>query len=126
VLVRRQSHSTPAVVACHDGTPLRCWVAAGVSLERGLGLLWPGNLIGLVRLVWNWVRRPRMDVLAMPGHNKGILGFNVIWLYDQASILLHHVLMQCCATWGGRRCAGGCVVACDGPASAWPRAGGHV
>lgn len=47
----------------------------------------PAALWGLVKLGWGWVWRPKLDVLNMPGDNKGVIGFNLIWLYDRLEIL---------------------------------------
>jgi NADPH:quinone reductase-like Zn-dependent oxidoreductase len=47
----------------------------------------PASLLGLLKLVWSWLQRPRLDVLSMPGDNKGIIGFNLIWLYDKLDVL---------------------------------------
>ena len=34
------------------------------------------------RLAWRWLRRPRLDPLAMIASNRGLLAFNLIWLWD--------------------------------------------
>ena len=34
------------------------------------------------RLAWRWLRRPRLDPLAMINSNSGLLAFNLIWLLD--------------------------------------------
>lgn len=47
----------------------------------------PASLWGLLQLGWAWLRRPRLDVLKMPGDNKGVVGFNLIWLYDRLELL---------------------------------------
>jgi NADPH:quinone reductase-like Zn-dependent oxidoreductase len=59
----------------------------GISLERNWGLLAPWNLLAAVKLLVAWLNRPKLDVLAMPGHNKGVIGFNLIWLYDQMDLI---------------------------------------
>lgn len=59
----------------------------GASLQVGLGLLNPVNLLAAARLVWGWVNRPKLDVLAMPGDNKSVCGFNLIWLYNQQRLM---------------------------------------
>jgi alcohol dehydrogenase len=33
-------------------------------------------------LVWRWLRRPRLDPLAMISANRGLLAFNLIWLWE--------------------------------------------
>lgn len=47
----------------------------------------PRSLWGLLKLGWSWLRRPRLDVLNMPGDNKGVIGFNLIYLYTRLDIL---------------------------------------
>eukprot|EP00775_Hariotina_reticulata_P012082 gene12082-12222_t len=47
----------------------------------------PASLLGVLKLVWSWLQRPRLDVLSMPGDNKGVVGFNLIWLYDKLDVL---------------------------------------
>ena len=42
----------------------------------------PGARRGLVRLAWHWLRRPRLDPLAMISQNRGLLAFNLIWLWE--------------------------------------------
>ena len=34
------------------------------------------------RLAWQWLRRPRLDPLAMISANRGLLAFNLIWLWE--------------------------------------------
>jgi alcohol dehydrogenase len=59
----------------------------GASLQPGLGLLNPSNLLAAAKLVWGWINRPKLDVLAMPGDNKSVAGFNLIWLYNQQRLM---------------------------------------
>jgi NADPH:quinone reductase-like Zn-dependent oxidoreductase len=47
----------------------------------------PASLLGLLKLGWGWLWRPRLDVLNLPGDNKGVLGFNLIFLYDRLDVL---------------------------------------
>jgi NADPH:quinone reductase-like Zn-dependent oxidoreductase len=58
-----------------------------VSLNLLSLLAAPRSLWGMLKLGWGWLRRPRLDVLNMPGDNKGVIGFNLIWLYDRLEIL---------------------------------------
>jgi alcohol dehydrogenase len=39
------------------------------------------------RLAWHYLRRPRLDPLAMISQNRGLLAFNLIWLWQEASRL---------------------------------------
>ena len=36
-----------------------------------------------LRLLWKYLRRPRIDPQAMIAENRGVLAFNLIWLYGQ-------------------------------------------
>lgn len=58
-----------------------------VSLNLLSLLTAPKSLWGMLKLGWGWLRRPKLDVLNMPGDNKGVTGFNLIWLYDRLEIL---------------------------------------
>ena len=44
-----------------------------------------------LQLLWKYLRRPKIDPQAMIENNKGILGFNLIYLYDRAP-LMHQLL----------------------------------
>uniref|UniRef100_A0A7R9SZ03 Enoyl reductase (ER) domain-containing protein n=1 Tax=Ostreococcus sp. 'lucimarinus' TaxID=242159 RepID=A0A7R9SZ03_9CHLO len=41
------------------------------------------GLLGWIKLAWKFVRRQKVDPLMLPGENKGILGFNLIWQFDR-------------------------------------------
>jgi NADPH:quinone reductase-like Zn-dependent oxidoreductase len=41
-----------------------------------------GNRRDWLRLAWQWLRRPRLDPLAMISSNRAFFGFNLIWLWD--------------------------------------------
>lgn len=40
-----------------------------------------------LRLAWTWLRRPRLDPLAMISQNRALLAFNLIWLWDEVARL---------------------------------------
>ena len=46
-----------------------------------------GKRPNFLRLAWQYLRRPRLDPLAMIPLNRGLLAFNLIWLWEQASRL---------------------------------------
>ncbi|WIA08383.1 hypothetical protein OEZ85_007822 [Tetradesmus obliquus] len=60
---------------------------ARLSLNPAVLLAAPASLLALAKLIWGWLQRPRLDVIAMPGDNKGVVGFNLIWLYDRLDLL---------------------------------------
>ncbi len=41
-----------------------------------------GTRRGWPRLAWQWLRRPRLDPLEMISLNRGLLAFNLIWLWE--------------------------------------------
>lgn len=46
-----------------------------------------GKRPNFLRLAWQYLRRPRLDPLAMIPLNRGLLAFNLIWLWEQTSRL---------------------------------------
>ena len=46
-----------------------------------------GDRPNWARLAWQYLTRPRVDPLALPGQNRGIVGFNLIWMFDRAGEL---------------------------------------
>jgi alcohol dehydrogenase len=42
-----------------------------------------GDRPELLRLAWRWLRRPRVDPLAMISENRALMGFNLIWLWRE-------------------------------------------
>jgi len=49
-------------------------------MPRGAGPNW-------LRLAWQYLRRPRLDPLKLVDKNRSIMGFNLIWLFEQADRL---------------------------------------
>ncbi len=47
----------------------------------------PGNRPNYLRLLWLYLNRPKIDPQTLPADNKGILGFNLIWLYERVHIM---------------------------------------
>ncbi|NEM99079.1 synaptic vesicle VAT-1 family membrane protein [Pontibacter burrus] len=43
------------------------------------------------RLIWRFLRRPKIDPLRLPTENKSLMGFNLIYLYEQTD-LMHRLL----------------------------------
>ncbi|WP_018478815.1 alcohol dehydrogenase catalytic domain-containing protein [Pontibacter roseus] len=43
------------------------------------------------RLIWRWLRRPKIDPLRLPTENKSLMGFNLIYLYEQTD-MMHRLL----------------------------------
>lgn len=45
------------------------------------------------KLIWKYLRRPKIDPLRLPSQNKSLMGFNLIWLYEKAD-LMHEMLVE--------------------------------
>lgn len=45
------------------------------------------------RLIWKYLRRPKIDPLRLPSQNKSLMGFNLIYLYEQTD-LMHALLAE--------------------------------
>lgn len=50
-----------------------------------------GNRPNLFRLLYYFLTRPKIDPQQLPETNKGVMGFNLIWLYERAE-LMHQLL----------------------------------
>lgn len=55
-----------------------------------------GNRPNYLRLLWLYLTRPKIDPQQLPQDNKGILGFNLIWLYERVHIM-HGILQEVAA-----------------------------
>ena len=52
-----------------------------------------GDRPNYLKLIWKYLRRPKIDVQSLAELNKGVLGFNLIYLYEKAS-LMHELLNE--------------------------------
>ncbi|MDX5418899.1 MAG: medium chain dehydrogenase/reductase family protein [Hymenobacteraceae bacterium] len=50
-----------------------------------------GNRPNYPKLIWKFLRRPKIDPLRLPAENKSLMGFNLIYLYEQTD-LMHQLL----------------------------------
>ncbi|MCC5814588.1 MAG: zinc-binding dehydrogenase [Leptospira sp.] len=46
-----------------------------------------GNSLNVLKTIYTYLNRPKIDPLKMVSDNKSVMGFNLIWLWDQVSIL---------------------------------------
>lgn len=53
----------------------------------------PGDKPNKWHMLKLWLRRPKIDPQILPEKNKGVLGFNLIWLYERAW-LMHQLLKE--------------------------------
>eukprot|EP00200_Dunaliella_tertiolecta_P002356 CAMPEP_0202337316 /NCGR_PEP_ID=MMETSP1126-20121109/40_1 /ASSEMBLY_ACC=CAM_ASM_000457 /TAXON_ID=3047 /ORGANISM="Dunaliella tertiolecta, Strain CCMP1320" /LENGTH=389 /DNA_ID=CAMNT_0048927469 /DNA_START=212 /DNA_END=1381 /DNA_ORIENTATION=- len=53
------------------------------SFSSIISLLSPAKISALLGTVTGYLTRPKLDLLKLPGENKGVLGFNLIWLYEK-------------------------------------------
>lgn len=52
-----------------------------------------GNKPDWLNLYWKYLKRPKIDPLRLPTQNKSLMGFNLIYLYEQTD-LMHQMLNQ--------------------------------
>lgn len=45
------------------------------------------------KLIWNYLKRPKIDPLRLPTQNKSLMGFNLIYLYEQTD-LMHSMINE--------------------------------
>ena len=53
----------------------------------------PGNRPNYFKMIYQFITRPKIDPQGMTNENKGILGFNLIWLYERVE-LMHEILRE--------------------------------
>lgn len=53
----------------------------------------PGNRPNYFKVIWKFLTRPKIDPLKLTDTNKGILGFNLIYLYEKSE-LMHRYLAE--------------------------------
>ncbi|MEY3194526.1 MAG: hypothetical protein RIQ78_623, partial [Bacteroidota bacterium] len=53
----------------------------------------PGDQPNKWHMLKLWLTRPKIDPQQMPETNRGVLGFNLIWLYERVE-LLHQLLQE--------------------------------
>jgi alcohol dehydrogenase len=53
----------------------------------------PGARPNYLKLLWNYYKRPKLDPQKMIEQNKSVMGFNLIYLYENAP-LMHHILSE--------------------------------
>lgn len=53
----------------------------------------PGDKANKLHLLKHWLTRPKVDPQKLPETNRGVLGFNLIWLYERAE-LMHRLLRE--------------------------------
>ena len=46
-----------------------------------------GSKPNYAKLAWQYLRRPKVDVLRLVNSNRAVIGFNLIWLWDRAADL---------------------------------------
>jgi NADPH:quinone reductase-like Zn-dependent oxidoreductase len=46
-----------------------------------------GNRPNYLKLIWKYLKRPKVDPLKMITENKSVMGFNLIWLYEKADLM---------------------------------------
>ncbi len=62
--------------------PMGRMIVAGSSRYASVG-----NRPSFLRLLWHYLTRPKIDPQALPEQNRGLLGFNLIYLYERIEML---------------------------------------
>jgi alcohol dehydrogenase len=52
-----------------------------------------GNKPNYLKMGWKYLKRPKIDPLRLPTQNKSLMGFNLIYLYEQTD-MLHQMLRE--------------------------------
>lgn len=53
----------------------------------------PGDRPNFLKIIWQFIQRPRIDAQSLAEDNKGIIGFNLIYLYEKSE-LMHQLLKE--------------------------------
>jgi len=53
----------------------------------------PGAKPNYLKLLWHYLKRPKLDPQKMIEQNKAVMGFNLIYLYENAA-MMHHILSE--------------------------------
>ncbi len=62
--------------------PMGRMIVAGSSRYASVG-----DRPNIFRLLWHYLTRPKIDPQALPEQNRGLLGFNLIYLYERIEML---------------------------------------
>ncbi|MEY3053166.1 MAG: hypothetical protein RLY31_2951 [Bacteroidota bacterium] len=94
----RREHPINLILETHGGKFLledfRRLAPAGRSVVYSAAdFVTAGNRPNYLHVLWKYLTRPKIDPLRLTNSNKGVLGFNLIYLYDQAD-LLHRYLLE--------------------------------
>ena len=106
----RSKHFSTDLVKILDGRPLNLILECigGKILRQGFNLLAsegrmivygsahftsPGDRPNYLKLVWKYLRRPKIDPMQLPTNNRSVMGFNLIYLYERVD-LMHEMLGQ--------------------------------
>jgi alcohol dehydrogenase len=108
VLVR-DDHFYEKLIAALGGRPLQLVMdcIGGKILMQGWKAMAPmGRLVAYgsasfashgarpnyLKLLWHYLRRPKIDPLRLPTQNKSLMGFNLIYLYEQTEMM--HAMLR--------------------------------
>ena len=48
-----------------------------------------GSKANIFKLLYHYIRRPKVDPQSMTNYNKSVMGFNLIYLYEKANLMKH-------------------------------------
>eukprot|EP00933_Yihiella_yeosuensis_P061313 TRINITY_DN64113_c0_g1_i1.p1 TRINITY_DN64113_c0_g1~~TRINITY_DN64113_c0_g1_i1.p1 ORF type:complete len:423 (+),score=74.04 TRINITY_DN64113_c0_g1_i1:83-1270(+) len=80
-----------AVLGDYFQPGFKCLAPGGRYVVYGAASMTPQRdalgVIGWIKLGWQWLRRPFVDPLELPGTNKSVMGFNLIHCFNNAELL---------------------------------------
>lgn len=108
-LVRNVKTFGPDLKDALEGRPLHLIMDSigGTILKDGYKILAPmGRLVtfgsahygerkdrpNYPKLIWKYLRRPKIDPQTMIGYNKSVMGFNLVYLFDQVHLM--HIILE--------------------------------
>ncbi|MFC5271991.1 alcohol dehydrogenase catalytic domain-containing protein [Adhaeribacter terreus] len=109
-VILRDKHFPEKLKTALNGRPLNLIMECigGQILEQGWKMLAPmgrmvvygnasftshGSRPNYPKLFWKFLKRPKIDPLKLPTENKSLMGFNLIYLYEQTD-LMHRLLAE--------------------------------
>jgi NADPH:quinone reductase-like Zn-dependent oxidoreductase len=110
LVILRDKHFSEKLKTALNGRPLQLIMECigGRILEQGWKMLAPmgrmvvygnasftshGSRPNYPKLFWEFLKRPKIDPLKLPTENKSLMGFNLIYLYEQTD-LMHKLLAE--------------------------------
>jgi len=52
----------------------------------------PGDRPNYFKMIWKYLRRPKIDPMQLPSNNRSVMGFNLIYLYERVDLM--HIMLE--------------------------------